>query len=445
MTPQFRMSVLVIDDQRFQRSFLSRLLRELGVEEIFEACNGQNALDLLTELGKPVDLIISDIDMPKMDGLEFLRWLGRLAPHTPILIHSALEHGLLRSVEAMAVEYGLTPMGILEDPVTVEGLRNVLERAQTLLPKDRRHDENHIDFADIEEGVRTKQFEPWFQPKVDLRTGRVIGVEALLRWRRDRRIVLPANFLPQLEASPLMKDCTLRIAARAAECINLLPTQGGEFTVAINVGPMLLEDPDFADELSAAMLMGGAKPEQIIIEVTETAMTRNQGAMLENLARMRMRGFRISLDDFCTGYSSMARLARSPFSEIKIDRSFVGRMYQGNREWLLIESTVALAQRLGLRTVAEGVESDHQLQALKQFGCDVVQGYLIAKPMPVLELMQWMDRTGKILGSTTTNESRRSFGEQTIDRIIVEEGTVAVGGSTAVAMQWLDKALASDK
>lgn len=441
MNAQFNMSVLVIDDQRFQRSFLVRLLRELNVTQIHEACNGQNALDLLTELGKPVDLIISDIDMPKMDGLEFLRWLGRLAPHTPILIHSALEQGLLRSVEAMAVEYGLTPMGILDDPVTTESLRSVLERAQTLLPKDRLHEEEQIALADIEEGVRAKQFEPWFQPKVDLRTGRVVGVEALLRWRRDRRIVLPSNFLARLETSPLMKECTLRLATRAAECINLLPAQGEEFTVAINVGPALLEDPAFAGELCEALLTGGARPEQIIIEVTETAMTRNQGAMLENLARMRMRGFRISLDDFCTGYSSMARLARSPFSEIKIDRSFVGRMYQGNREWLLIESTVALAQRLGLRTVAEGVESEHQLQALKQFGCDSVQGYLIAKPMPVLELMQWMDRAGKSADAAAT---RRNLGTQTIDGVVFEDATVASGG-TIVAIQWLDRALATDK
>jgi EAL domain-containing protein (putative c-di-GMP-specific phosphodiesterase class I) len=339
-----------------------------------------------------VDLIISDIDMPKMDGLEFLRWLGRIAPRTAILIHSVLDQTLLRSVEAMAVEYGLTPIGLLEDPITVDSLTIALERAQLHFPKDWNKEPPLVSRSEVEEGVRQKEFEPWFQPKIDIASGRVIGVEALLRWRRNDHVLLPARFVPVLEEAGLLMECTLRVAARAAECITMILDKEKEFTVAINVTPMLLDDPNFARALSTALVGSGARPEHIVIEVTETAMAQNQGAMLENLARLRMDGFGISLDDFCTGYSSMARLARSPFSEIKIDRTFVGRMYPGNREWLMIESTVALARSLGLHTVAEGVENEHQLDALKRFGCNSAQGFLIARPMPILELMHWIER-----------------------------------------------------
>lgn len=436
------LNVLVIDDQRFQRTFLVRLLQELGVGQVQEAVNGQNALDMLGAMPKPVDLIISDIDMPKMDGLEFLRWLGRMAPRTPILIHSALEPALLRSVEAMAVEYGLTPIGLLEDPVTTESLGTALERAQMQLPKKRRSEEISVGIEEIIAGLQRREFEPWFQPKLELDSGRVVGVEALLRWRRGDRILLPASFLSQLEENGLAMECTLRVAKRAAECINLVLDKEEDFSVAINVAPSLLDDPDFAAQVCNSLAACGATPEHIIIEVTETAMGSNQGALLENLARLRMRGFKISLDDFCTGYSSMARLASSPFAEIKIDRSFVARMYPGNREWLLIESTVALAKRLGLRTVAEGVENDHQLQALKQFGCDAAQGFLIARPMPVLELMQWMDRYG---GKQTDmgGVSRVNFLERTIDKVSFDEPT-AVADSDAVAA-WLDNALTDKK
>src|ERR1044071_7584283 len=184
--------VLVIDDQRFQRAFLVGMLRELGVRQVYEACNGQNALEILAQVGAPLDLIISDIDMPKMDGLEFLRWLGRVAPGTAILIHSALERSLLQSVEAMAIEYGLVPVGILGSPVTVEDLATTLERAQLQLPEERSPESTQFSVEEVAAGLKRKEFEPWFQPKLELSTGKVLGMEVLMRWRRaDGRIVLP--------------------------------------------------------------------------------------------------------------------------------------------------------------------------------------------------------------------------------------------------------------
>ena len=385
--------VLVIDDQRFQRAFLVGMLHELGVREVYEACNGQHALEMLAEVGEPLDLIISDIDMPKMDGLEFLRWLGFIAPRTAILIHSALEQSLLQSVEAMAIEYGLVPVGILGSPVTAEGLTTAVERAQLQLPDERAPRGAQFSTDDVAAAFQRKELEPWFQPKLQLRTGKIIGMEVLMRWRRaDGRIVLPGSFVPQLIAANLLSEATLRLATRAAECFNLLTEKEPGFTFAINLSPVSLDDPGFALELEKALQQGDAKPENVLIEVSESALTHNPGAFLENIARLRMRGFGISIDDFCTGSSSMAQLTRCPVNELKIDRSFIAKMYPGNREWLLIESTVVLAHRLGLRAVAEGVQTEQQLQALTRFGCDVAQGFLIARAMPFLELMSWIER-----------------------------------------------------
>jgi EAL domain-containing protein (putative c-di-GMP-specific phosphodiesterase class I) len=430
--------VLVIDDQRFQRTFLVRLLHELGVRQVFEACNGQNALETLAEIGEPLDLIISDIDMPKMDGLEFLRWLGRVAPGTAILIHSALEESLLQSVEAMAIEYGLVPVGVLDSPVTTAGLATAIERAQLQLPEARTPDRPQFTQDEVAAGFKRAEFEPWFQPKLELRTGRAIGMEVLMRWRRaDGRTVLPGSFVPQLTAANLLNQATLQLATRSAECFTLLTEKESGFTFAINLSPVSLDDPCFARELEQALQQGGAKPENVLIEISESAMTHNAGAFLENVARLRMRGFAISIDDFCTGSSSMAQLTRSPVNELKIDRSFVAKMSPGNREWLLIESTVALAHRLGLRTVAEGVQTEQQLQALKQFGCDAAQGFLIARPMPIIELMLWLERASKNAETLALTSQRGLFGV-TGDDLQFESGTLTTSGPGGNVKDWLD-------
>ena len=429
--------VLVIDDQRFQRAFLVRTLRELGVRQVYEACNGQHALEMLAQVGEPLDLIISDIDMPKMDGLEFLRWLGSIAPRTAILIHSALEESLLQSVEAMAIEYGLVPVGILGNPVTAAGLATAIERAQLQLPDE--HAPHGAQFSpdEVAAGFEHKQLEPWFQPKLQLRTGKIIGMEVLMRWRRaDGRIVLPGSFVPQLIAANLLNEATLRLATRAAECFNLLMEKEPGFTFALNLSPISLDDPGFALDLVRALDQGGAKPENVMIEVSESAMTHNQGAFLENIARLRMRGFGISIDDFCTGSSSMAQLTRSPVSELKIDRSFIAKMFPGNREWLLVESTIALAHRLGLRAVAEGVQTEQQLQALKQFGCDAAQGFLIARAMPIMELMQWIERASSNAHTLAAISQRSLFSATPTDLQLLDD---SMGTAPCVSVHaWLD-------
>src|SRR5687768_14891509 len=387
--------VLVIDDHRFQRSVLTRMLKGIGIASVLEAEDGAGALAVVRDRRDSLMLIVTDVDMPEMDGLEFLRRLAVEAPQTPVAIHSALDRALLKSIEVMAAAYGVDLIGVLEKPVTEQALSEVLERAleRTSTPRQLVAE---TDAAQLDAAVKQHEFEPWFQPKVDLRSGHVTGAEVLVRWCRLHADPLPPDrFLTMVRERGLMRSLTLALASRSAEYLGQVGPRGKDFTLSLNVCPTLLDDPEFAASLARALTDSGAAPEEVVLEITESAASRNQGAALENLARLRMRGFELSIDDFGTGHSSLAKLVRTPFSELKIDREFVARLATDASARTLVESIVAIARRLGLRTVAEGIETEAQRELLIGLNCDMGQGYLFAKPMAAADWLRWMqDKLG---------------------------------------------------
>jgi EAL domain-containing protein (putative c-di-GMP-specific phosphodiesterase class I)/CheY-like chemotaxis protein len=383
-------NVLVIDDHRFQRSVLTRMLKAVGIANVLEAEDGAGALAVVRAQRDSLTLIVTDVDMPEMDGLEFLRRLSEEAPRTPVAIHSALDRALLKSIEVMAAAYGVDLIGVLEKPATEQALSEVVKRAleRTSTPRQLVAE---ADEAQLDAAVKQHEFEPWFQPKVDLRSGRVAGAEVLVRWCRLHADPLPPDrFLTMVRERGLMRSLTLAVAARSAEYLQQVGPRGKDFTLSLNVCPTLLDDPEFAASLAHALTSGGATAEEVVLEITESAASRNQGAALENLARLRMRGFELSIDDFGTGHSSLAKLVRTPFSELKIDREFVAKVATDSSARTLVESIVAIARRLGLRTVAEGIETQAQREILIGLNCDMGQGYLFAKPMAAADWLEWM-------------------------------------------------------
>jgi EAL domain-containing protein (putative c-di-GMP-specific phosphodiesterase class I)/CheY-like chemotaxis protein len=383
-------NVLVIDDHRFQRSVLTRMLKAIGIANVLEAEDGAGALAVVRARRDSLMLIVTDVDMPEMDGLEFLRRLSEEAPRTPVAIHSALDRALLKSIEVMAAAYGVELIGVLEKPVTEAVLAEVVGRAleRTSSPRQLVAE---ADEAQLDAALKQHEFEPWFQPKVDLRSGRVTGAEVLVRWCRLHADPLPPDrFLTLIREKGMMRSLTLAVATRCAQYLGQVGPRGKDFTLSLNVCPTLLDDPEFGASLAYALTEGGATPEEVVLEITESAASRNQGAALENLARLRMRGFELSIDDFGTGHSSLAKLVRTPFSELKIDREFVMKLATDASARTLVESIVAIARRLGLRTVAEGIETEAQREILIALNCDMGQGYLFAKPMAASDWLQWM-------------------------------------------------------
>jgi EAL domain-containing protein (putative c-di-GMP-specific phosphodiesterase class I)/CheY-like chemotaxis protein len=382
-------TVLVVEDHHFQRRLLARVLTTLGVVRVIEAADGAQALALLDAAAEPIDLVVTDLDMPTMDGMALMRQIGQRAPDTGIVVLSSVEPDLLAAVQWLAREQGIHLIAALGKPLTATALRAALHhpaRARRALAPAL----PVLSIDDIAAGIAGGQFEAFVQPKVQLADGQLAGGEALARWRHPRLgFVSPAAFIPAIEQSALVEPFSLAIVESAAWAVRWLQATGRPGRIAINASPAWLDQPEMADRLSQAVNRLGLPVERLTIEVTESVANTNLAAALENLARLRLRGFALSVDDFGTGFSSLGRLVASPFSELKFDRSFITGIAPGTPRWLVVESVIALARKLGLQTVAEGIETQAEWQLLKDAGCECAQGYFIAKPMARDDFMAW--------------------------------------------------------
>lgn len=385
-------SVMVVEDDAFQRRMLVRLLNDMGVRKIDQAPEGQAALNILLERMEPVDIVISDLDMPNMDGMELIRHLGEQESVGSVILTSGLDASLINSVESMARAYGIDLLGGIEKPVTQAKLNRLFKRF--LLDgayKQVRKPPPLIPVADIQRGMQSFEFHPYYQPKVDIASGKVVGAEALVRWLHPQQgVILPSQFIPQMEEAGQMDDLTWMVLAGAATHCRLLRQAGFDMTVAVNLSLRSLTHTGIAERVVDILRGADLDPCHMVLEVTETAAVSNIGHVLENLARLRMKGFGLSIDDYGTGYSSMQQLSRIPFSELKIDRAFVADAARQDRLEVMVGASLEMARKLGLRSVAEGVESRTDWELLSRLQCDVAQGYFIARPMPFDKLCQWV-------------------------------------------------------
>ncbi len=375
-------SILIVEDHEFQRRILARMLAALGAQEVHEAENGRAALAMI-EAGILPGLVICDLDMPEMDGMAFLRHLGKLLPDVPVIIASALDPALLGSVAKMADAYGVRLIGVIEKPVTRVHLAQLLAASDTL-PRRVRAAQPAPSFslAEIEAGIANHEFIPFFQPKVDMKSGAVVGAEVLARWKHPTQgIVAPYGFIMTLEKADRIDALTFLMLEQAAHATRRLREAGLEITVSVNLSTASLSDVTLADRITEIVSRCGVDPKHMVLEVTETAAMTALAPALENLSRLRMRGFGLSIDDYGTGFASLAQLARVPFTELKIDKGFVTGCSEHHTAHVIVEASLALAHGLKLKAVAEGIESQADWDALKSLGCDMAQGYFIARPM----------------------------------------------------------------
>lgn len=385
--------VLVVDDHHFLRTAVQRMLVSLGVQTVLQANDGQRALDILRgDEAQAVDVVMCDLDMPGMDGMEFLRHLSssKLAPVSVIIV-SGLDTALINSVEKMTRAYGLRLLGAIEKPLSLDKLDTLLA-----LHQQRQEDTlkssapNLCSLTDILEGVQLRQFEPFFQPKVDFRTRHVVGAEALARWRHPKHGLLePRDFIQVLEKAGEIDALTFLILEESVGACHLLHELGHAITISVNLSLTSLTDPTLADRITQTVRSAGVDPRNMVLEITESATMTDAAHALENLARLRMRGFGLSIDDYGTGYSSMQQLTRIAFSELKIDSSFVKDVADNNALRIIVESSIDMAHKLQVKSIAEGVESQADWDTLKHMGCDAAQGYFIARPMDLTALLEF--------------------------------------------------------
>jgi EAL domain-containing protein (putative c-di-GMP-specific phosphodiesterase class I)/ActR/RegA family two-component response regulator len=365
--------LLVIDDEP---GFL-QIVKKVAEASRFEAVvtGDPSAFVNVARQWHPT-VIMLDLKMPGTDGVQLLRSLAADNCPAHVILTSGSDAKVLDAAMQLGRERGLKMSEALSKPMRVESLQERLAglkgMAKPLLA------------VDLAAALAADQLFLEYQPKLDCRLGRITGAEALVRWRHPARgIIQPNQFIALAEETGLIHGVTDWVVATAAaqaarwRADNL----GLEVAVAVNFSARDLVDLDLPDRLEQHCRAAGSDPAFLTLELTETGAMREAVSMMDILTRLRLKGFRLSIDDFGTGYSSLVQLQVMPFSEIKIDLSFVTQMISNSGCRVIVEIIIDLARKLGLTSVAEGVEEEAALKLLIETGCDVAQGYYISRPI----------------------------------------------------------------
>lgn len=394
LPPQlYTQGVMIVDDSPTQRHGLERQLRSLGIERLAQAGDGQDALVLLDQLPRPPAVILLDLELPGLDGIEVLQHL-RHRPHCPeVILISSSDEVLINAVAVMAEAMGIRLLGAHRKPLALSDLAQMLARAGRPCARAQSSQaQAHPDAARLARAIELGEIQPYYQPKLDLLSGSLAGFEVLARWTdTEGQVHSPADFIPLAEAEGLIQPLTLSLLEQSLRHLSHWRQAGLLTHLAINLSAHCLAQEACADEIMARVAAAEVRPDQISFEITETALVMDMPAALATISRLRLRGFGFSIDDYGTGFSSLQQLARFPFTELKIDACFVQGAPSQRHVREILRSAIDLGRRMGIASVAEGVETREQLDLLRELGCRQVQGYLIALPQAAAAVLDWVD------------------------------------------------------
>ncbi|MDR3430208.1 MULTISPECIES: EAL domain-containing response regulator [Silvimonas] len=388
--PNARPSMLIADDSSLQLNHAVELCVQYGCEVIWQAMNGQEVLTLLASLPERPDILLTDLEMPGMDGVELLRHLAENDILMPIIFMSSTDEQVLHAVEAAALAYGFPVLGTLQKPMAIDELNAALDHF-TPVNQPAFSPAPAVDVSDMVRALDASHFVPWFQPKVTTRSGLFQSAEVLARWMHpELGMIAPVHFVPFMEKSGLIGRLTEQIMVKAMRETKLLYARGLKFGLAVNISAENLPEPGFAERIKSLLAQESFPPGQMTLEITESGVIADLARSLGALARLRMAGVGISIDDYGTGNATLQQLMRTPCSELKIDRAFVNGASRRPQLRTLLESTVEMAHRLKLIVVAEGVEDAEDWKLVQELGVELVQGYFVAKPMPGEKIHEWV-------------------------------------------------------
>ncbi|WPN26551.1 EAL domain-containing response regulator [Pseudomonas marginalis] len=389
-------TLLIVDDEPQVRKLLETLLQHEGYQTL-TAGSGEEALQLVAQ--QPPDLILLDIMMPGMDGYEVASQLkgDETTAGIPIIMLSALSEPSARvnGLEAGAEEFISKPVERVELWLRVRNLLRLKTRgdwvshSRELAQRPTGMNVHDLARQDLENALRQavehQEFTLHYQPKVEVASGRLCALEALLRWERpDYGAVSPAVFVPILESLGLIVPVGRWVIEQV--CRQIAAWQQGPIgpvEVSVNVSGHQLIEGDLIADIARLLKQNQVEPHWLEVELTEGSLMENTQHTIASLQRLHTMGVKISIDDFGTGYSSLAYLRRFPIDTLKIDIAFIREVTSNPQDAAITRTIIELAHSLNLRVVAEGVETQAQLAFLKEAGCDQIQGYLFSRPLPV--------------------------------------------------------------
>ncbi|HND36866.1 MAG TPA: EAL domain-containing response regulator, partial [Nitrosomonas sp.] len=344
MIDKSTIKILILDDEPFMLKLLARMLANQGFVHVVCCNNGNDALAQLNVESTRPDLILLDLNMPEMDGIEFIRYLVERQFTGSLILVSGEDERMLKTTERLVQAHKIAVLGYLQKPVKPDALLAML--AQWSPPSKAAPTKPRKTYSadDIRLAIVRGELVNYYQPKVSVATGTVIGVETLVRWQHATDgLVFPNQFITVAESSGLINELTRLVLLNAFNQAKRWQQSGMDLRVAVNVSMDNLASLDFQDLVVDLATQVGIPPNKIVLEVTESQLMRDIRVSLEILTRLRLKRFHLSIDDFGTGHSSLAQLRDIPFDELKIDQGFVHQAWRDDTLRVIYDASLALA------------------------------------------------------------------------------------------------------
>jgi len=382
--------ILVVDDEPDIGDFISTVALTMGLSCVVTT----DATSFLGQLTPATSLILLDLVMPHVDGIELLRVLAKQDCKAGIVLMSGVGSRVLETAEQLAQALGLSVVGHLSKPFRIQKLQRMLASAtaSVVFPVTGSNPLQPIPNDELLSAVEHNEFEVHYQPLIEMATGNVIGVEALVRWSHPTRgPLLPDEFIGRMEEAGMIGRLDWLVAQIGMQDIGRFADRNGtDLNLSVNVSVLSLRDLTFPERLLSLVARNGMSVDNLTIEITESGLIQEPATTLDVLTRLRMRRVKLSIDDFGTGYAMMQQLRNVPATELKIDRSLVAGIHKSARDRIMIQKTIEIGHELGMKVVAEGVETQAQVDFLREKLCDSMQGYLFSCPLPSEDLLKWL-------------------------------------------------------
>ena len=370
--------LLVVDDEHIERMLVAHAAAPLGFT-VDAAGSLDEAAVLLSR--HVYDAVVLDLALGETESISLLPALCAGATDPVVIFVSGMDDRVRAASARLAGTLGLRVAGTLAKPVAPAALRALLRRTPERTAPAVHADAPPPSESELALALAQGELAAAFQPKVTLRTGAVKGVEALARWHRvDGSVLLPDLFIPLAEASGLIVPLTAVILQQSFAACRRWQRRYPGCGVAVNISPLALANPALPDQIEDMLRRADLAPSALIAEITEV------------VTRLRIKGIGLAIDDFGTGHSSLLSLMRLPFTELKIDKSFVVACEMDMEAWKIIRATISLAHELGMSVVAEGIETATIARRLTEVGCDIGQGWYFARAMSAAGLVEWLAR-----------------------------------------------------
>lgn len=382
--------LLVVDDEHIERMLVAHAAAPLGFT-VDAAGSLDEAAVLLSR--HVYDAVVLDLALGETESISLLPALCAGATDPVVIFVSGMDDRVRAASARLAGTLGLRVAGTLAKPVAPAALRALLRRTPERTAPAVHADAPPPSESELALALAQGELAAAFQPKVTLRTGAVKGVEALARWHRvDGSVLLPDLFIPLAEASGLIVPLTAVILQQSFAACRRWQRRYPGCGVAVNISPLALANPALPDQIEDMLRRADLAPSALIAEITESMIIADPVLAAEVLTRLRIKGIGLAIDDFGTGHSSLLSLMRLPFTELKIDKSFVVACEMDMEAWKIIRATISLAHELGMSVVAEGIETATIARRLTEVGCDIGQGWYFGRAMPEAGLEDWLAR-----------------------------------------------------